>query len=141
MGRLDRIRIDIAPDLAGDVAQGRQPEDLRREGGVAGRLRREEAAQPRGQGLPGGDESVEVAGVATGLDEGATAQVEVGLRRDGQELVRKGATVGAGVATIPLPLAGARPGMCEAWARVAGSDRTLTQPVRVVSSPWEVAQP
>lgn len=74
----------------------------------------------------------------TGLEEGATAQVEVGLRRDGEEMAPVTVTLSAGRATIPLPLAGARPGMCEAWARVAGSDRTLTQPVRVVSSPWEV---
>ena len=74
----------------------------------------------------------------TGLEEGATAQVEVGLRRDGQELVRASATLGAGMATIPLPLEGAVPATCEAWARVTGSDRILTQPVRVVSSPWEV---
>ncbi|MGD9495885.1 MAG: hypothetical protein AB7Y46_06220 [Armatimonadota bacterium] len=76
----------------------------------------------------------------TGLDEGATARVEVGLSRDGEPTAVAAAELGAGVATIPLPLVGARPGMCQAWARVTGSDRTLTQPVRVVSSPWEAEE-
>lgn len=73
----------------------------------------------------------------SGLEEGATVPVEVGLRGDDWE-VRTTETLGPGRATVPLSLRGALPGACEAWARVAGSDRTLTQPVRVVSSPWEV---
>jgi len=73
----------------------------------------------------------------TGLEEGATAQVEVGLRRDGEGVALAATALGAGLATIALPLDAAPAGSYEAWARVAGSDRTLTQPVRVVSSPWE----
>lgn len=99
------------------------------------------ALQPLNQVVYRDQPLLRIAVDLTGLDAGATARVEVGLRRDGEQMTVAAAELGAGLATIPLPLAGARPGVCEAWARVAGSERTLTQPVRVVSSPWEVAQP
>jgi len=76
----------------------------------------------------------------TGLAAGETAQVEVGLQADGTVIQQVAAPLAAGITTIPLPLTDAAPGTYEAWARVAGTDRTVTEAVRAVSSPWEAVQ-
>lgn len=74
----------------------------------------------------------------TGLQDDATAQVEVMLVRGDETVQQASAPLRAGVATIPLPLEGrAQPGEYRVIARVAGSDRTLIESVRLVSSPWE----
>ncbi len=97
--------------------------------------------QPLNQVLYDDVPMLRVAVEMTGLEDGATAQVEVALVRDGQTVQQASAALAAGVTTIPLPVeGGATAGEYEVQARVADSDRTLVKSVRVVSSPWEAAQ-
>jgi hypothetical protein len=74
----------------------------------------------------------------TGLDEGATAEVDVALRRGDQAVASTTATLPAGVGGVVLPLKASEPGSYEVQANVAGSRRVLAAPVRVITSPWEV---
>ncbi len=76
----------------------------------------------------------------TGLEPGETAQVEVGLTRGGETVQQASAALAAGVTSVPLPIGGGGAGQYEVHARVAGTERTLTKTVRVVSSPWEGEQ-
>ncbi len=74
----------------------------------------------------------------TGLDEGATAEVDVALRRDEKTIASTTVTLPSGVSGVVLPLKASEPGPYEVHANVAGSARVLAAPVRVITSPWEV---
>ena len=76
----------------------------------------------------------------TGLEEGQTERVEVGLNGNGKVLQAACTPLGQGVSTIALPVADVTPGNYEVWARVEGKERTLTDTVRVITSPWEDEQ-
>jgi hypothetical protein len=78
----------------------------------------------------------------TGLDEGQTAELLVRLAR-GSETVRQGsATLRRGIQTVPLKMRGDLDvGDYELRAQIAGSQRTVTKTIRVISSPWEEKAP
>ncbi len=99
------------------------------------------AVQPLNQVLYADVPVLRVAVEMTGLEDGATAQVEVGLVRAGEIVQQASVPLAAGVTTIPLPVeGGATTGEYQVRAKVAGSDRELTETVRVVSSPWEAVE-
>ena len=94
--------------------------------------------QPLNQVLYADQPVLRVAVEMTGLEDAATAQVEVALVRDDETVQQASAPLAAGVTTIPLSVeGGATAGEYQVQARVVGSDRTVTKTVRVVSSPWE----
>ncbi len=74
----------------------------------------------------------------TGLEEGENANVDVALRRDGHTVASTTVALPPGITGIVLPIQQAEPGTCEVQASVAGASRTLTSPVRVITSPWRV---
>ncbi len=74
----------------------------------------------------------------TGMDEGASAEVLTKLISNGAPVRQSNARLGAGAHTIPLEVGANTPaGDYEVQTQIVGSDRTLSEPVRVVSSPWE----
>ena len=74
----------------------------------------------------------------TGMDEGASAEVLTKLIRNGSPVRQSSARLGAGVHTIPLDVDANTPaGDYEVQTQIVGSDRTLNEPMRIVSSPWE----
>jgi hypothetical protein len=76
----------------------------------------------------------------TGLEEGQTAKLLVRLVRDGETVRRSSAVLRCGLQTVPLEAGGnLEAGRYELQAQVAGSRRTVTETIRVISSPWEEA--
>ena len=76
----------------------------------------------------------------TGLEEGQTAKLLVRLVRDGETVRRSSAIVRSGVQAVPLEVGGSLNAGCyELQAQIAGSQRTVTETIRVISSPWEEA--
>jgi len=76
----------------------------------------------------------------TGLETGDAVDVEVGLRRDENAIASASVPLCSGESTIPLPISNVSRGDGVVYARVAGTQRTLTETVRIVSSPWKEAQ-
>jgi hypothetical protein len=78
----------------------------------------------------------------TGLEEGQTAELLARLVRDGQTVRRSSAVLRSGIQTVPLELGGKLDAGCyELQAQIAGSRRTVTRTIRVISSPWEEEAP
>ena len=78
----------------------------------------------------------------TGMDEGETAEVLTRLVRDGTTVRQSSATLGPGVHTIPLEFgADLAPGSYQVQAQIAGTERVLSDRMRVISSPWEGEAP
>jgi hypothetical protein len=76
----------------------------------------------------------------TGLEEGRTANLFARLVRDGETVRRSSAVLRPGLQTVPLEVGGnLEAGRYELQAQVAGSRRTVTETIRVISSPWEEA--
>ncbi len=74
----------------------------------------------------------------TGVDEGETVEVLARLVRDGSTVRQSSATLANGRQTIPLTVGGGLPaGTYTVQAQIVGNDRTLSEDVRVISSPWE----
>lgn len=73
----------------------------------------------------------------TGLEEGETAEVLTRLVRGNATLWEGSARLGPGLHTIPLEFSGAPAGAYELQTQISGSERVVTAPVRVLSSPWE----
>lgn len=74
----------------------------------------------------------------TGMDEGETAEVLARLVCNDSAVRQSSARVGQGVHTIPLRVGGGLPvGDYQVEAQIVGNDRTLSAPMRVISSPWE----
>ena len=74
----------------------------------------------------------------TGMDEGASAEVLTKLICNDSPVRQSSARLGPGVHTIPLDVGANTPaGDYEVQTQIVGSDRTLNEPVRIVSSPWE----
>ncbi len=73
----------------------------------------------------------------TGLEEGGTAEVLARLAREDTTLCEGSARLGPGIHTVPLQVTEVPAGEYELQTRIAGSDRFVTAPVRVLSSPWE----
>jgi hypothetical protein len=73
----------------------------------------------------------------TGLEEGETAEVLTRLVRGNATLWEGSARLGPGLHTIPLEFSEAPAGAYELQTQISGSERVVTAPVRVLSSPWE----
>jgi hypothetical protein len=74
----------------------------------------------------------------TGLEEDQTAELLVRLVRDSETVRRSSAILRSGVQTIPLEIGGdLKAGCYELQAQIAGSQRTVSKTIRVISSPWE----
>jgi len=74
----------------------------------------------------------------TGLQEGETAEVLAKLVCNDSPVRQGSERLGPGVHTIPLKVGGNMPvGQYEVQARIVGGDRVITDPMRVISSPWE----
>jgi len=74
----------------------------------------------------------------TGLEEGQTAELLVRLVRDGKTVRQSSAVLHSGIQAVPLKVGGnLDAGRYELQARIAGSQRTVTEKIRVISSPWE----
>jgi hypothetical protein len=74
----------------------------------------------------------------TGLEKGHTAKLLLRLRRDDETVRRSSAMVRSGIQTVPLEVGGNLDDGCyELQAQIAGSQRTITRTIRVISSPWE----
>lgn len=74
----------------------------------------------------------------TGMDAGDTAEVLTRLVREEAIVRQDSASLGPGVHTIPLEVGGdLAPGTYELQAQIVGTERLLTDTLRVVSSPWE----
>jgi hypothetical protein len=74
----------------------------------------------------------------TGMDEGERAEVLARLVCNGSPVRQGTARLGAGAHTIPLKVGGNMPiGQYQIHAQIVGSDRTATERMRVISSPWE----
>jgi hypothetical protein len=74
----------------------------------------------------------------TGIEEGNTAEVLARLVSDGSTVRQSSATLPAGLHTIPLAVGGGlEPGDYGLQVQIVGSARTLTESMRVVSSPWK----
>ncbi|MGC9317863.1 MAG: hypothetical protein ACP5KN_07505, partial [Armatimonadota bacterium] len=74
----------------------------------------------------------------TGMDEGEAVEVLTRLVDDGETLRQSATTLGDGTHTMPLQVGGRlEPGEYEVQAQIVGSDRTLSETIRMVSSPWE----
>lgn len=78
----------------------------------------------------------------TGLEEGQTAELLMRLVRD-SETVRQGSSLlHSGIQAVPLKVGGNLDAGCyELQAQIAGSHRTVTEKIRVISSPWEEKAP
>ena len=78
----------------------------------------------------------------TGLEEGQTVELLARLARDGKTVRRSVALLRSGIQTVPLELNGNLDAGCyELQARIAGSQRTVTETIRVISSPWKEEAP
>jgi hypothetical protein len=78
----------------------------------------------------------------TGLEEGQTAKLLVRLVCDGETVRRSSAIVRSGIQAVPLEVGGnLNAGHYELQAQIAGSQCTVTQTVRVISSPWKEEAP
>jgi hypothetical protein len=76
----------------------------------------------------------------TGLEKEQTANLLLRLVRDGETVRRSSAIVRSGVQAIPLEVGGnLDAGSYDLQAQIAGSDRSVTETIRVISSPWEEA--
>lgn len=74
----------------------------------------------------------------TGLERGETAEVLARLVCNDATLRQGTARLGRGVHTIPLRVGGNLPvGEYEVQAGIVGDDRTVSEQMRVISSPWE----
>ncbi len=74
----------------------------------------------------------------TGMEDDERAEVLTKLVRNGSPVRQSSARLGPGVHTIPLDVgADTAAGDYEVQTQIVASDRTLTAPVRIVSSPWE----
>lgn len=74
----------------------------------------------------------------TGLEEDETAEVLARLVCNDAAVRQGSMRLGQGVRTIPLKVGGNLPaGDYQVQAQIVGNDRTLSQPMRVISSPWE----
>ncbi len=74
----------------------------------------------------------------TGLEEAETAEVLARLLRNDSTVRQSSATLPAGLHTIPLTVGGGlEPGDYRLQVQIVGSDRTLNESMRVVSSPWK----
>jgi hypothetical protein len=77
----------------------------------------------------------------TGLEDGESAEVLARLVCNGSPVRQGTARLTSGVQTIPLKVGGSMPvGDYQIEARIVGSDRAVTEPMRVISSPWEGTQ-
>ena len=78
----------------------------------------------------------------TGLEEGQTAELLLRLVRDSETVHRGSAVLRSGIQTVPLEVGGDLDAGCyELQAQIAGSQRTVTETTRVISSPWEEEAP
>jgi hypothetical protein len=78
----------------------------------------------------------------TGLEERQTAELLVRLVRDSETVRRSSAVLRSGVQTVPLEVGGDLEAGCyELQAQIVGSQRTVTETIRVISSPWEEEGP
>ena len=74
----------------------------------------------------------------SGLMEGQTAELRLGLVRDGDPVCDRTVAVRSGRQSIPLELGGdLRAGLYEIQARIAGSQRAVRETIRIVASPWD----
>ncbi|MFP4250453.1 MAG: hypothetical protein ACLFU7_12385 [Armatimonadota bacterium] len=74
----------------------------------------------------------------TGMEDGESVEVLSRLLHDGSAIRQSSARLGPGVSTIPLQIGGGlSPGEYEVQAEVVGTDYTLSEPMRVISSPFE----
>lgn len=77
----------------------------------------------------------------TGLDDGESAEVLARLICDGSTIRQSTARLEAGEHTLPLKVGGDLPvGSYEVQAQIVGNDRTVSEKMRVISSPWEGTQ-
>jgi hypothetical protein len=73
----------------------------------------------------------------TGLENGQTAKLLLRLVREGETVRRSSPVVPSGTRAVPLEVGGnLNPGRYDLEAQIAGSQRTVTQTIRVISSPW-----
>ena len=74
----------------------------------------------------------------TGLEEGESAEVLSRLICNGTTVRQGTARMGPGVGTIPLQVGGNLPvGEYEVQSQIVGNDRTVSAPMRVITSPFE----
>jgi hypothetical protein len=78
----------------------------------------------------------------TGLEEGQTAELLVRLVRDSKTVRQSSAVLRSGIQAVPLKVGGKLDAGCyELQAQIAGSQRTVSETIRVISSPWEEEAP
>jgi len=78
----------------------------------------------------------------TGLEREQTAKLLVRLVRDGETVRQCSAILRSGIQLVPLEFGGSlKAGGYELQARIAGSQRTVAETIRIVSSPWEEQAP
>ena len=75
----------------------------------------------------------------SGLAEDATAELTCALKLGDKTLAEEKLTAKRGVQSLLMNFGRGtlQPGECTLTARIEGSDRVVTVPIRVVSSPWE----
>jgi hypothetical protein len=78
----------------------------------------------------------------TGLEEGKTAELLVRLVRDGETVHRSSAMLRSGIQSVPVEVGGKlEAGRYELQTQIAGSTRTVTETIRIISSPWQEETP
>ena len=74
----------------------------------------------------------------SGLKEGQTAKLLMRLVRDGKTVRESSAVLKSGLQAVPLEVGGRLDeGLYELQAQIASSKRTVSQTIRIISSPWE----
>jgi len=74
----------------------------------------------------------------TGLEEGKTAELLMRLVRDSETVRQSSAILRSGIQAVPLKVVGnLDTGDYELQAQITGSQRTVAETIRVISSPWE----
>ncbi len=98
------------------------------------------SAQPLGAVQYADADVVRIEVRVTGLENGQTTKLLLRLVREGETGRRSSAVVPSGTRAVPLEVGGnLNPGRYDLQAQIAGSQRTVTQTIRVISSPWEEA--
>lgn len=78
----------------------------------------------------------------TGLEKGQTVELLARLVRDSKTVRRSSAMLRSGIQTVPLEVNGNLDAGCyELQSQIAGSQRTVTKTIRVISSPWKEEAP